>query len=377
MTHSTLRSLELARIDIPFRIRFAHASADRDRTESVLVAATTAAGTAGYGEGCPRSYVTGEDLASVRGFFAEHATAILAEVADVESLRGFVAGHRGEIDAHPAAWCAIELALLDALAREGGRSVEAALGLPELAGSFQYTAVLGDSEPAAFERLLGLYRAAGFRDFKLKLSGDLDRDRAKLESFRDRAQERVRVDANNLWRDADTAADHLEALAHPFAGIEEPIAAGRLEELAALADRMGAPIILDESLLRAEIIDELPGPSTRWIANLRVSKLGGLLRSLEVVDAASRRGVRMVVGAQVGETSVLTRAALPVARAAGELLVGQEGAFGPLLLECDLFEPPLVFGDGGVLEAPTAAPGWGLSVVGDDARTTRLQQATR
>ena len=84
--------------------------------------------------------------------------------------------------------------------------------------------------------------------------------------------------------------------------------------LAALADPMGAPMILDESLLRAEIIDELPGPSTRWIANLRVSKLGGLLRSLGVADAASRRGVRMVVGAQVGETSVLTRAALPVGR---------------------------------------------------------------
>ena len=91
MTHSTLRSLELARIDIPFRIRFAHASADRDRTESVLVAATTAAGTVGYGEGCPRSYVTGEKLASVHRFFAEHANAILAEVADVESLRGFIA----------------------------------------------------------------------------------------------------------------------------------------------------------------------------------------------------------------------------------------------------------------------------------------------
>ncbi len=178
MKRSTRRSLELARIDIPFRVRFAHASAVRDRTESVLVKATTAAGTAGYGEGCPRSYVTGEDLASVRRFFEEHAGAILDEVADVESLRGFIGGHRAEIDAHPAAWCAIELALLDALAREGGQSVEAALGLPELAGSFQYTAVLGDSEPAAFERLLGLYRAAGFRDFKLKLSGDLDRDRA-------------------------------------------------------------------------------------------------------------------------------------------------------------------------------------------------------
>ena len=377
MMRSALRSLELARIDIPFRLRFAHASAERDRTESVLVVATTAAGAIGAGEGCPRSYVTGEDRTSVERFFDAHADAILEEVCDSESLRGFVESRRAEIDAHPAAWCAIELALLDVLAREREQSVEAALGLPELTGSFQYTAVLGDSEPDAFERLLGLYRAAGFRDFKLKLSGELGRDRAKLASFRDRPDERVRVDANNLWPDADTASRHLEALAHPFTGIEEPIAAGRFDELAALADRMGTPIILDESLLRAETIAKLPGPSEHWIANLRVSKLGGLLRSLEVAREARRSGVRIVVGAQVGETSLLTRAALPVARAAGHLLVGQEGAFGPLLLERDPCAAPLVFGDGGRLEAPTTGVGLGLSIIDDDAWSTTLRRASR
>ena len=58
----------------------------------------------------------------------------------------------------------------------------------------------------------------------------------------------------------------------------------------------------------------------------------------------------MIVGAQVGETSLLTRAGLTVAHAAGDALVAQEGAFGTFLLERDVCDPPLMFGAGGVLD---------------------------
>jgi L-alanine-DL-glutamate epimerase-like enolase superfamily enzyme len=79
--------------------------------------------------------------------------------------------------------------------------------------------------------------------------------------------------------------------------------------------------------------------------------MGGLLRSLHVIKAAEARGVGVIVGAQVGETSLLTRAALTVAQAAGDNLVAQEGAFGTFLLDYDVCDPPLMFGEGGVLDA--------------------------
>ena len=88
----------------------------------------------------------------------------------------------------------------------------------------------------------------------------------------------------------------------------------------------------------------------KWIVNIRVSKMGGLIRSLEVLEAARNRGTHVVVGAQVGETSLLTRAALGVARQAGELLFAQEGAFGTLLLEKDVCQSPLMFGRGALLD---------------------------
>jgi L-alanine-DL-glutamate epimerase-like enolase superfamily enzyme len=174
----------------------------------------------------------------------------------------------------------------------------------------------------------------------------------------------VRVDANNLWRDADEAIQFLRSLDYPFFAIEEPLGPNQYDQLARMADALGCRIILDESLLRVEHLAALPDPPARWMINVRVSKMGGLIRSLNVVDAARRSGFGIIVGAQVGETSLLTRAALPVARAASNALVAQEGAFGTRLLAHDVCDPPLMFGPGGVLD--TAAfpmlrrPGFGI-----------------
>ena len=126
--------------------------------------------------------------------------------------------------------------------------------------------------------------------------------------------------------------------------------------------RSSCPIILDESLLRAAQIGRLSGPSASWLINVRVSKMGGLLRSLDVVQAARTAGIGVIVGAQVGETSLLTRVALTVAQAAGPSLVAQEGAFGTFLLERDICDPPLMFGAGGILEASSVKTGVGIDV---------------
>jgi L-Ala-D/L-Glu epimerase len=355
----TLAELELAPLRIPFRAPFRHAAAERRSTETVWVRARSHAGAIGHGEGCPRCYVTGEDVRSAAAFFDRHRGALLREIAAPADLERYAAAHEAEIDRNPAAWCAIELALLDVLAREADVSVEALLGLPELRGSFRYSAVVGVRAPRAAER----YLALGFRDFKLKLCGELEVDRASVDALAGRgaAGLRLRLDANNLWTSRADAARYLARLRAPAFALEEPLAPGALAELAALAEESGLRIVLDESCARAGQLDALPRGS--WIVNLRVSKMGGLLRSLRVVEAARARGLPLIVGAQVGETSLLTRAALAVAARAGELLLAQEGAFGRYLLAADPCSPELRFGREGALAIQhPLGPGWGLAV---------------
>jgi L-alanine-DL-glutamate epimerase-like enolase superfamily enzyme len=355
---------------IPFRVRFKHASAERSTTETVLVRCESHSGKVGFGEGCPRSYVTGETIASCQRFFSEHREALVA-IHDLEDLRGWTQSHRAEVDANPAAWCALESALLEALARENQVSVEGLLGLPELAGSFAYTAVLGDSDLGGFAGTMARYVTAGFRDFKVKVGGDAAEDRGKLEMLIAAVPgARIRLDANNLWTTPDDVLAYLHEVAHPVEAIEEPLRAGDYEGLGVIARTAGLRVILDESFLGMRHFDALRGLEGMVVLNLRVSKMGGLLRSLEIARSAMERQIPLVIGAQVGETSLLTRAALTVANTFREGVIAQEGAFGTALLERDIVPLPLMFGSGGQLDPSgghlnPALKGFGLDYQAD------------
>ena len=350
-----IQRLEVCSFPVPFRVVFRHASASRARAENLIVAAHSDSGHVGYGEGCPRHYVTGETVESGAAFVRQHASAIIDSVTDVQGLKAWVAAYRDVIDRNQAAFCAIELALLDLLGKDGAVPVEELLGLPRLAGAFPYTAVLGDSPYPAYWWQFRRYWRKGFRDFKVKVSDSLPRDSRKLRIFRNRADSmlRVRLDANNLWTSADRCISHVTALPHQVHAIEEPLQQGDLAGFRQVAEECGARIILDESLLRADQLDTLGEPD-RWIVNLRVSKMGGIMRSLEVAQRAADLGLGVIVGAQVGETSILTRAGLTVMHAAGPNLVASEGAFGTHLLQRDLTSESLMFGDGGILPVERA-----------------------
>ena len=347
---------------VPFKAVFRHASASRDRAENLIVAAYGDDGEVGYGEGCPRAYVTGETLATAQAFIAEHADGLARATADVAGLRTWADAHRDAIDANPAAFCAMETAALDWLGKRLGQPVEALLGQPPLAGDFRYSAVLGDAPYPAFWWLARRYRRQGFTDFKIKVSGALRRDQRKMRTLA--GSPRLRLDANNLFADAAEAAAYFQHLPGSVFAIEEPVQAGDLDGCRRVGDATGARIVLDESLARAEQLPALDD-AERWIVNLRVSKMGGLLRSLQVVEAARACGVGVVVGCQVGETSILSRAALAIMRALGPALLAAEGAFGTHLLQRDLATPSVMFGVGGVLDTASLrrdVGGFGLRI---------------
>jgi L-alanine-DL-glutamate epimerase-like enolase superfamily enzyme len=360
--------IEIASFPMEFRVAVRHASAVRKVTDNVICRVTDDDGIVGIGEGCPRAYVTGETSETARRFLLA-VSPVVADRVDrdgLPGLRAWMDEHRSDVDENPAAFCALEIAMLDLLARRDGVTIEHLLAQDALGGRFHYTAVLGDNPRLLYAILLQRYLFRGFRDFKLKLSGDLRRDRSKLGRLRPRGHAvRVRVDANNLWDSPGPCIDHLRALDFRFFGIEEPLPAHDLVGFAEIASALQTPIILDESGLRSEQLAELPGEAAMWLLNCRVSKMGGIQRSIEAVEAARALGIRVIVGAQVGETSILTRAALTVAAAAGDGLLGHEGAFGTHLLRHDLTEPVVMFDRRGTLDAATlgAAPGLGLTVV--------------
>lgn len=348
--------LHFSELRVPLKMTFRHASAARTHGESLWVEAARGAHR-GYGEGCPRVYVTGETRASCKQWLGTWYQAIQSECTSLEALRDWLARNSSAVDASPSAWCAIELALLDLFAREREQSVEALLGLAPPGGPHVYSAVLGNDEPWKTRFLIDQYCILGVTDFKVKLEGDLPVDGGKLRSIAELTawhgvtNHRVRVDANNLWAETpDRALDYLRALDCELFGVEEPVRPRDVGTHGRISVDLGVPIILDESLCTLadlERYDDAPG---RFMANLKISRVGGVLRALRLVEALRARGWPIIVGANVGETSVLTRAAMLVAAAAGKQLAAQEGAFGSRLIEREPVSPSLRWGRAGELD---------------------------
>lgn len=348
--------LRLTELRVPMKMTFRHASAARKEGESVWAEAARG-GLRGYGEGCPRPYVTGETLESCREWMGQHLEKIQAECTSPDALQDWVRANAAVIDRSPSMWCAIEGSLLDLFARERGKSVESLLGREGPGGPHVYSAVLGNDEAWKTRFLIDQYLIMGLKDFKAKLSGNPAEDHAKLDSIETLSAEhgvhgvRVRLDANNLWADAaDAAIDYLRPLKDRFFAIEEPTAPRDVAAHSRISVALRLPVILDESLCTLADLERYDGAPGEYIANIKVSRVGGVLRALTLVDALLERGWPVIIGAHVGETSVLTRAAMLVASAAGDRLIAQEGAFGGRIIEREPATPSLQWGRGGALD---------------------------
>ncbi|VVS91093.1 enolase C-terminal domain-like protein [Desulfoluna spongiiphila] len=340
---------------LPLKTTISHASASRKKSESILVQVIRGDLT-GYGEGCPRSYVAGDDLLSSLAWVNDVFGNGPFPISTLDELARWVNQNKRLIDTYPSAWCAVEMALIDLFARENSLSVEALLGMPTTKRHSNYSAVLGDQKLYMFNKQSNLYLSNGMTDFKVKLSGKMARDQKKLSSLEKIVKEhqvegiRIRLDANNLWQeDFAGAIAFIKNLKGDFFAVEEPLKARNAEQLSNFSIETGLPVILDESLCTAEDLEQYRHLRGRFIANIKISRVGGLLRAQSLISTLKSMDWDIIIGCHVGETSLLTRCGLVAAAMAGESLIAHEGAFGEYLLFHDPAFPVLTFSRGGNL----------------------------
>ena len=347
--------VEPLRLNLKTTIR--HAAATRNEGESIWVQAKRN-GNIGYGEGCPRVYVAGDDLDASLNWVKGKFSVGNVNFETLEDLKQWAEGNKKEIDNYPSAWCSVEMAVLDLLARERGCTVEKILGLDDGKLCGRYTAVLGDDKKWKYTTLVDKYLIRGLSDFKIKLSGTLERDIEKLDILEELSAQhnakslRIRFDANNLWKDrCDEAIKYTKMLGASQAfAMEEPVGAKNAEDISKFSTATGLPVILDESLCTIDDLVLYKNREGKFIANIKVSRVGGLVRALEMIEELKKLGWSVIIGCHVGETSLLTRAALVVSSAAGDSLIAQEGAFGDYLLAREPASPILKFGHQGLLD---------------------------
>lgn len=161
---------------------------------------------------------------------------------------------------------------------------------------------------------------SGCRTAKVKVADhpeSLAEDLARVEAVRDALGPAgaIRVDANGGW-DVDTAVSNIRRLDKAAGGleyVEQPCRT--IDELAAVRRQIDVRIAADESIRRAEDPLRVAVAGAADVVVVKCTPLGGVRRSLRVVEAA---GLPCVVSSAV-ETSIGLAAGLALAGALPEL----------------------------------------------------------
>lgn len=191
---------------------------------------------------------------------------------------------------------AVDCALWELEARRTGKPVWelAGLGLPK---PLVTTFTLGADSPSVMVE--GARRYAEARALKLKLTGDLALDVARVQAVRDaRPDAWIGVDANQGYGRANLGPLIEELGKLKVSQIEQPLARGHEAELEGINSHI--PLVADESALG---FADLAGLVGRFdMVNIKLDKCGGLTEAMAMAREAHRLGLEVMVGNMMGSS---------------------------------------------------------------------------
>jgi len=376
-----IESLTVYQLRIPFHQAFSHALHSREESDAVIVKVTDSEGRIGFGESLPRSYVTGESTESMVARIREDLAPKILSVSfspgweTLEYLQSVLPDWtRNENDTTPvvawnAAFCAVELALLDWSLRADGCAL--ADLFPAARYEVVYSGVISAEVPAEAAALAKRMARLGLRQIKVKVGTAADEGRLAAVRKAVGDQVELRADANAAWT-ADEAIEQLDRLAKfKLAVVEQPVGATDLTGMKQVRNEIGIPVMADESLVTVDQAQRLVDVGACDFFNIRLSKNAGISGSMAIAQLARQAGVKIQVGAQVGETGILSAAGRTFA-AHLPALAFAEGSFGTWLLAEDVTLENVAFGYGG--RAPLLKTR-GLSVTVKEDALERLATA--
>ena len=353
MTSTTIVATEHVLARRRLRSSFSIFGGDTDYVESIFVRLTDECGCVGIGETTPMPAYSG-------------VTVVETEKALMKSLlpavRGKLAAPRvlhAAMDAadsrNALAKAAIDIACFDLLGRHLGASAAELLGGPLrdevplvwVVGYMSIDSLLAEAAEAVHQ---------GYRTLKLKVGRDPVRDVEIVRQVRRGWPSiKLRIDANQGY-DPETALMVCEKLADAdLELLEQPIASGMIQELAALRARTEIPIEADESLQTLADARELAAAAACDVFNLKILKPGGLFRAQQVVAVAEAAGIPVMIGS-MPELGVATAAGFHLARTLGTLPYACE-LMGPQMVESDVVTSSSIRFSSGTLRSVADAPG--------------------
>jgi L-alanine-DL-glutamate epimerase-like enolase superfamily enzyme len=197
---------------------------------------------------------------------------------------------------------AVDCALWDLDAHRTGKEVWELAGLPPPKPLIT-TFTLGADDPSVMAA--GASKYANARALKMKLTGELERDIARVQAVRRaRPHTWLGVDANQGYDIVELDKLLVALVEADVSLLEQPLKRGREADLDGFTSPI--PIAADESVL--SLVD-VPGLVGRFnVVNIKLDKCGGLTEGLAMAHEAKQLGLSVMVGNMVGSSLAMAPA---------------------------------------------------------------------
>jgi muconate cycloisomerase len=361
-----IRAINAYKITLRFKATFSHSQKNATSVDNIVVEILTyEQELRGYGEGGPRSYVTGETqesaIRSVKSLCLHES--FPWDIDNVSQIWNFVDLVIGEKN-HNSALCALEIALLDLWARKEGRNILHYLPKNHVTNEIRYGVTVPIAESNIVLKICDMLTEFDIKEVRLKMGRDLEQNREALEAVRQvmHRADGLRVDVNGAW-DLNMAKEHLPLLvSHGVSVLEQPLMPddNNWKELSDILRTTGIKLMADESVCSMRDMDKAIAQGYFDVINVRLSKCGGFLNSQKMINRIRTAGLNYQVGCQLGESGILSAAGRALCAISSDAL-HFDGSYDAFLLRENLTTEHVTFSQGG-RAVPLEGPGLGITI---------------
>ena len=360
--------VNIYQVVLPFSADFTHSLRKRSSVKNIVAEVIAEQGKIkGYGEGAPRSYVTGESqesaTRSIKGFIKQNN--FPWELHDVSKIWEFVDSLSNGKERNSAI-CAIETALLDALGKNQNKYIIDYFPKDFRTDKIYYGATIPMDNKERITEICRLIKKMKIKINKLriKIGKDFDQNKKIIDtvSHMFTGNYDLRVDINGA-ADRDLALKQLQFMKeYKVSIIEQPMMPDdpNIADYAKLAQTCGMILMADESACSLQDVKKLYKEGFYKMINVRLSKCGGFRNSLKIIDYLRLNKTPFQISCHLGESGILSAAGRILSLLCGDA-VYYDGSYDKFLLNKNITCENVSFGLGGEA-GPLDGPGLGVKI---------------
>lgn len=296
---SNIKGISFHEVVRPLRITFATSLGKKDTISSLIVKIMLESGHSGIGE-CPTSLAfKNEGITQIKDVLTEASKKLTNK--PIAEYQKWVKILRNIYKKCPMTVSGLEVALFRARLAFENKSEHSYWGgvLNDIETDITIPFI---TDPTILDRWVRYTKSVGFSTFKLKVSGNIEADKAYISGFYDTLKPlsdcfSVRLDGNQGFTERSffQLIDFIERKGYNIELFEQPLPKASFKGFTEIKKNSPIPIILDETIFSTQDLIRAIDKDMCHGVNIKIAK-SGIDESIRIYSMAKTHGLKLMIG---------------------------------------------------------------------------------